>query len=617
MTETTRATPLPATTATPRRRGIRLVLSLTPLALLAACGSSVKLPDWPDKNAAPPAATRPAPVAANRPAAPMPPAAPAVVATPVTVAPVQPVSPPSAPVVAPAAMPYSAAVAARFPAPNVAYSTPGLQAGRSTFTSNAEIGQWLQAVAERVNPATGAKAALLTLGSTQQGAPLQALVLTRAAGTDGVSLSASERPTVLLVGQQHGDEPAGAEALLVLARELGTGLLEPLLERINVVIVPRANPDGAAALKRVTANGVDMNRDHLLLATPEARALAKLARDYHPAVVVDAHEYTVVGRFLEKFGAIQRFDALLQYTTTANTPELLTKAAEEWYRRPVLSALTSQQLTSEWYYTTSTDPKDLRVSMGGVQPDTGRNVYGLRNAVSILIETRGVGIDRLHIQRRVHTQVTALGAVLKVTADRADALNKLLPYVNREVSALACQGQAVIEAGQTAGKFDLVMLDPATGADRTVNVDWNSSLTLQTLKARARPCGYWLAPTATAAVDRLRLLGVGVQRIAESGSVLGETYRETGRIEGVRKDVRGTVGGSVEIDQVDVALVRSLIDVPTGSYYVALNQPLAHLALAALEPDTQNSFYANHILDDLKGIARVMAEPTVRLEPVN
>ena len=67
----------------------------------------------------------------------------------------------------------------------------------------------------------------------------------------------------------------------------------------------------------------------------------------------------------------------------------------------------------------------------------------------------------------------------------------------------------------------------------------------------------------------------------------------------------------------DVALVRSLIDVPTGSYYVALNQPLAHLALAALEPDTQNSFYANHILDDLKGIARVMAEPTVRLEPVN
>ena len=294
------------------------------------------------------------------------------------------------------------------------------------------------------SPSTsGTKAAIVSLGQSQQGTPLEALVLTRAAGTDSTSLQASERPTVLLVGQQHGDEPAGAEALLVVARELGTGLLEPLLDRINVVIVPRANPDGSAANKRVTTSGVDMNRDHLLLGTPEAQALARLARDYRPAVVVDAHEYTAVGRFLEKFNAIQRFDALLQYTTTANTPEFITKASEEWFRRPLVAALGGQQLSSEWYYTTSTDPKDLRVSMGGTQPDTGRNVNGLRNTVSILVETRGVGLDRLHIQRRVHTQVTALNSVLKVTADRAADLNKLLSYVNREVSAQACTGQGL------------------------------------------------------------------------------------------------------------------------------------------------------------------------------
>ena len=60
--------------------------------------------------------------------------------------------------------------------------------------------------------------------------------------------------------------------------------------------------------------------------------------------------------------------------------------------------------------------------------------------------------------------------------------------------------------------------------------------------------------------------------------------------------------------------MRSLIDVPAGSYYGPLNQPLANLALAALEPDTQNSFYANRILEQLDQAARVMAEPTVRLE---
>ena len=611
MTKTTRANTLPAMAASASAmapttpRGLRLLLAATPLALLAACGSSVPLPAWPDKAA--PVATRPATLA-TQPVA----GTPAVVATPVVVSPVQ-----AAPVVAPAAAPpYNEAVAARFPAPSVTYGTPGLQAGRSTFSTNQEVSQWIHAVANAAHK-NGTRAAVVPLGRSQQGTPLEALVLTRAAGTDSTSLQASERPTVVLIGQQHGDEPAGAEALLVVARELGTGLLEPLLDRINVVIVPRANPDGTAAHKRVTANGVDMNRDHLLLGTPEARALAQLARDYHPAVVVDAHEYTAVGRFLQKFNAIQRFDALLQYTTTANTPEFITKASEEWFRRPLLAALTGQQLSSEWYYTTSTDPQDLRVSMGGTQPDTGRNVNGLRNTVSLLVETRGVGLDRLHIQRRVHTQVTALNSVLKTTADRAPDLQKLLSYVNREVGAQACVGQAVVEAGPTPGRFDLKMIDPVTGADRMVPVDWNSSLTLQTLKTRTRPCGYWLSPTATDAVDRLRLLGVSVQRVAESGSVLGETYRETGRTEGLRKDVRGTVGGSAEIDKVDVALVRSLIDVPAGSYYVALNQPLANLVLAALEPDTQNSFYANHLLDDLKGIARVMAEPSVRLEALN
>jgi hypothetical protein len=77
------------------------------------------------------------------------------------------------------------------------------------------------------------------------------------------------------------------------------------------------------------------------------------------------------------------------------------------------AALKGQQLTDEWYYTTSTDLADKSISMGGVQPDTGRNVNGLKNAVSLLIETRGVGIGRMHIQRRVHTQVTAMASVLQ------------------------------------------------------------------------------------------------------------------------------------------------------------------------------------------------------------
>ena len=97
----------------------------------------------------------------------------------------------------------------------------------------------------------------------------------------------------------------------------------------------------------------------------------------------------------------------------------VTRAAEEWFRQPVIAALRAQGLSSEWYYTTTGDLADKKVSMGGTQPDTGRNVNGLTNAVSVLIETRGVGLGRVHLARRVQTHVVALESLLRSAAARA------------------------------------------------------------------------------------------------------------------------------------------------------------------------------------------------------
>ena len=572
---------------------------------LVGCASAPLLPWLPI-----PAVLAPRPAAAPaKPTSATSPTEAAVVAQPVTQA---SVNPSDAPAATPDGAPYSAAVAARFPDPSTLYSTPGLQPGRNTFSSNAEVAAWLAQLSNK--PSRNVQASVLRIGYSQQGVPLEALLLTRASSPDAPTVIATGRPTVLIVAQQHGNEPAGSEAALVVARELSQGLLEPLLDKINVLVVPRANPDGAAANQRATTNGIDMNRDHLLLNSPEARALAQLTRDYQPTVVLDAHEYTVVGRYLQKFGTVQKFDALLQYAMTANVPEFLTRASEEWYRRPVVAALKAQNLSSEWYYTTSTDIDDHVVSMGGTQPDTGRNVNGLKNSVSMLIETRGVGIGRLHLQRRVHTQVTAMVSMLQSTATRAEQMGKLRSFIDREVSSQACRSQAVVEAGPTPAQYELTMLNPTTGADKTVSVDWNSALELQTIKSRARPCGYWLSAAATAAVDRLQLLGVQVMRVVDAGTVRGELYRATSQSTGARQDVRGSITDAQPIQRTEVELVRSLVDTPAGSFYVPLGQPLANLVLAALEPDTQNSYFANRILANLGDAARVMAEPTGALE---
>ena len=571
---------------------VRPAALLVAVSLLAACAST-PMPPWvptPLRTASPATAAPPAAVPAPAPAPlvqtfPVP--APSLGAAPLT----------------PATPPYSAAVAARFPAPSVSYSTPGLQPGRSSFSTPAEINSWLlaQANAARVVGAAPVASAVVSIGRSQRGEPLQALVLTRAVATDPASLLATGHPTVLLLAQQGDDAPAATEALLVMASELAQGLLRPSLEKINVVIVPRANPDTATPTAASPTLAPFTRTDHLALGSPESQALALLVRDYRPTVVVDVREYEAGGRpvnpFIDKFGAQPKFDALFQYATTANTPDLLTRASEEWFRRPLLAALKQQGLSVEWVHTTSADLADKRVAMGGAQPDSLRNVSALKNTIGLLVESRGAGLGRQHIQRRVHTQVTALSSLLNSTTQRAAALGQLRPFFDKEVSALACTGQAVVRASPVAAQYDLQVLDATTGADKTLTVDWESSLALNRLTVRARPCGYWLSAASSTAVDRLLMHGVKVQQVADAGALLADSF----------KSATPTAGAPV-------ILTRGLVDVPRGSYYVPLNQPLGNLVIAALEPDTPFSFLSQRVVADLSAVARVVAPPVVKLQ---
>lgn len=511
----------------------------------------------------------------------------------------------SSPLAPPAgtAQPYSAAVAARFPVPSVTYSTPGLQPGRTSFSTPAEANNWLltQASASaRIAGVTPIAAAVMSIGRSQRGEPLQAMVLTRAVATDPASLQATGLPTVLMLGQQGEAAPAATEALLVMARELAQGLLRPSLEKINVLVVPNANPDSATATAASPTLPAFSTDDHLALRTPESQALAALIRDYRPAVVVDVREYEAGGRpvnlFMDKFGAVPKFDALFQYATTSNTPELLTRASEEWFRRPLLAALKRQGLSSEWVHTTSADLADKRVFMGGTEPNSIRNASALKNSIGLQMESRGAGLGRQHIQRRVHTHVTALSSVIASTAQRAGDLGQIRPFFDREVAALACTGQMVVRATPVAAQYDLQMLDATTGADKTLTVDWESSLALNRVTARIRPCGYWLSTSSGTAVERLLMHGVKVMQVATAGSVLADSYRTTS----------GQADGSV-------MLIRGLVDAPRGSYYVPLNQPLGNLVIAALEPDTPFSFLSQRVVADLPAVSRVMAPPVMPL----
>lgn len=513
----------------------------------------------------------------------------------------QPASAASAPLAGRTPLPYAGAVAARFPSPPVRYAVPALLPRRELPTSTDELAAWLADAVRRAAP--GTRVELLTPGQSQLGLPIQALRFSRGPG----------RPVALLVGQQHGDEPAGAEALLVLARELADGALNPVLDRLDVVLLPRLNMDGAVWASRVSASGMDINRDHLLLRTPEARALAALARWQRPVLVIDLHEYSVLGRYLEKFGAVRRHDLLFQAATVANLPAAVAEASEAGFRQPILAALAAEGHSTEWYHTNPAAPGNLRLSMGGVQPDVGRNVYGLRHAVSLLHETRGIGLGPWHLARRIHSHVVAARTALRQAARQADALQALQARADAEVAALACRGSLVVQAGTTPERREMLMLDPVTGADKPVPVDWESALTLRVVRERPRPCGYWLAADQATAVATLQALGVQVLPVSEPRSVPTEAYLETARAEGVRPDVRGQAedGGATSLRLI-VALQAEAFELPPGSWLVPLDQPLAHLATAALEPDSPSSYRANGLIDRADAVRRVMV-PLPRL----
>lgn len=592
------------TTMTSRLHPAKTVLTLLPAVLLSACAITSRPPSAGTATPAPAATSQTAPV---RPAPSFGPP-PAAAATPAPNFPIFQPPPAPAPVVAqPPASASSPAVAARFTEPRVPYSTPGLQPGRNSFTNQSELQAWLRDLAVFATTPGGPVAQLVNYGQSQRNDTLDALVVTRSPTTpDAPSLLASGRPTVLLVGQQHGDGPASAEALMVVARELVRGNLRSVLERVNVVVVPRANPDGAAVAATLTARGIDLAEDHLLLSTPEARTLAMLVRSYRPTVVVDVREYAAIGPMLQKFGALPRADALLQNASAANQPEFLSRAAEEWLRQPMVAALKAQGLTHEWSHTTSPDLQDRVVSMGGTQPGRLRNASVLKNSVAVVVESRGVGLERQNLQRRVHTLVTAVSAGLRGTAARANELNQLRAFVDRDVSSQACRGEAVVESGLTPVQYDLTLINPQTGADRTLSVDWNSALALRKVKVRPRPCGYLLSASSSDAAQRLRAHGVQVWRVTSPGSVLGDTYTELPRA--------AVPGQAFNPAPPELQVLRSAVDAPVGSFYVPLAQPLANLALAALEPDAPESFYANRILGALQGTTRVMSDPALRLE---
>ena len=65
--------------------------------------------------------------------------------------------------------------------------------------------------------------------------------------------------------------------------------------------------------------------------------------------------------------------------------------------------------------------------------------------------------------------------------------------------------------------------------------------------------------------------------------------------------------------RVVVQTVPALLEIVPGGFYVSLEQPLANLAIAALEPEAPTSFAANRVGSGVSGLARILQRPDARM----
>lgn len=465
-----------------------------------------------------------------------------------------------------------------YPDPDVRFETPAFTSGKKRFTSQKEMVAFLRKL-DRRSPWTVMK----SLGRSREGREIPVLFFKRGS-KDG-------KPTVWLQGQIHGNEPAAGEAVLVMAQKLAGNYGKKLLKRINVVLVPRVNPDGSYAFQRRMANGLDGNRDQLKFDTPEVRAIHSLFNQVKPEVVIDAHEYNpdpVLLKDVGKEGALRYHDLLILSGKNLNIPEEIRDFADGVMVEKAKDRLSKKGFSSGDYYTVAKRDGQLEITEGGPEPRIGRNSFALKPSLSFLVETRGIGIGRENFLRRVAAQVTTHQSLLETASSHADKILRLVDGARKEIvnkgKKVGDDDKVIITSKAKEHPDTLPVVDIAEAKVKKIPVRYFSHTEGKAGLTRERPVAYLLKPDQKNAVRRLKYAGVKVKRLKKTTALSVEGYIVA------KKETQDHSYEGHPQHHVKTKIVKKIVILPRGSWIIPMDQPTANLAALAMEPESTDSY---------------------------
>lgn len=386
----------------------------------------------------------------------------------------------------------------------------------------------------------------------------------------------------------HGNEPAGDQSVLALLGKFDANPVwtQGLLEKLDITVLPRYNPDGVFYFQRELASNYDPNRDHIKLARQQTRDLKQLFADVSPHIAIDMHEYRVNSRGQEgKYspGA----DGLFSAAKNLLIEEGIRNMSETLFADNIVADMEKAGLRTEPYVTDDSDSPDpgyvATLAEAGTDGKIGRNAMGLTQAIVFLLEMRGIGLADQEFQRRTAAGLTMISSILETAVDNAEEVRQT---VEGGIESFIGSNEkiAITDFSKTYPR-PYTMVDIHNGSVVSPTILYTSWTPAYANLTRSRPEAYVIPVGWANIADQLRALGLEVQKLDEPFTGMVEALT----IDSIEAD-DSPYEGIVRMSVTKTTAEKKHLKLPKGSFLVSTRQKNAALAMVALEPENIDSY---------------------------
>lgn len=394
---------------------------------------------------------------------------------------------------------------------------------------------------------------------------------------------------VLLLCQQHGNEPSGKEAVLQILRDIAVGANNASLSNLDLFIIPSVNPDGNESKKRTNANGADLNRDHLLLSQPETRAIHGAFARVNPDVTLDVHEYFAYRKEFRAVGYVRSADEQFGAATNLNVPATIREFSLQQLFPYLDSKLQNEGLQFSNYLKMDGPADTARASTTAI--DDGRQSFAILRAFSFILEGKNGREMNDELERRSKSQKRAIELFLTFVNERGAEIRTM---ITAEQSKLVKPIDSVVVRMDYIcnGTIDLPMRTVASNADTIVAMRYSPAV--KPIASVRPPTAYHIPKHLKDVIALLDRHGMSYTKVDQPSQRHGEVYtvQSVDRV-WMENKVMTRVGTRTRT--VPIAL-------ESGDVIVPLNQRASQLIVIALEP---SSMWGIVQYDEFSGLCEI------------